>query len=133
MIWLLIAFALLWAAFSEGPREANMIAHGINLDHAELTNRRIWILGTFVVLTWGASHQQLADLLWYIIAAWGTFVPVHRFSLNRARGLHPFYVSASNAYDRAWLTFADGMIYRAGALAYLIETFALAIAIGVNF
>lgn len=106
-ILLASALYVLWSVKDEDRRidEATEANTG-DLDHGPLLLRRVlWcgvgLFALFLLNLWTGTTQW--SLLLYAGMAWGTFVPPHRYLLNRKRGNWWFYMSnTGNAYDRSW-------------------------------
>ena len=87
---------------------------------------RQWLLRASVV----TLLCVVIGLPWLAIGLAGLFSGVFRYTLNRLRGLSPWYMSASNYYDIAFLWVAhvipgaidgDEWVRRAGRIAYAVE------------
>ena len=107
-----IAFALIFGYFDARKDFANLdtIVHGWKF---WLSRALRFTVPAFLV-AWLASEP----LLWSVLASACLTTSVHRFTLNKLRGLPIQYISTSNGYDRFWISWfgANG-----GELAYIME------------
>lgn len=97
-----------------------------DLDHGALLIFRVIVCGglvgvAMIVETWGQDWTgwTILDCIYMAGVAFGSFTPVHRYTLNKARGLAASYISKSNGYDSFWLYIAS--LPTAGTLAYAFE------------
>jgi hypothetical protein len=91
-----IAACILTAAFAvwQASEDDLQITMGQPVRHV-----RQWLLRASVV----TLMCVVIGLPWLAIGLAGLFSAVFRYSLNRLRGLSPWYVSPSNWYDWFWL------------------------------
>lgn len=134
-------------ARSEGKDDAQRIANGERIDHAAEWTERAGMVGIicaslYLISPWAG----ILDLLLSMLGCAMLFAPVHRFTLNKLRGLDWRYVSPSSWYDWQFLRLThagyDGErdeaiewhgrryslllvysidVHRAGLLAYAVE------------
>lgn len=109
-------------ALSEGKDDAQRISNGENIDHAgEWTQRAGAVIIVCMTLYIIGPEESVFNLLLTLIGCAMLFAFVHRFILNRARGLDPTYISPSNFYDSFFLQLADQNVHRGGMMAYTLE------------
>lgn len=142
---LFIAWALACCNW-EGEEDYQLIRAGKPVHHtvSEWFDRAMIVVlgGAGIVFGWiliegyGVFNWHL---LYWIPMGWAAFTSGFRWFLNRKRGLHWCYVSASNRYDHAWFWVShvlpgahdnNAWMIRAGRLAYITEQSILALAMG---
>lgn len=138
----LVLFATAIAATS-GILDAKLIEHRIAIgDRRDLPHGWMFVIRAMVFIAfallqcWRGLDSWQAVLITPACAA--IFATVHRSALNTMRGLHPLYISPSNAYDSLFLRVSFGLprwelveawhVYmmsrrtlRAGLMAYAFE------------
>lgn len=130
-----------WAKATEaGNDEAEEIARNIamnineDLPHDEMLIQRIEWIGSVwtavgLMMGWWVSWWLPLPLA---AIAWAVFTVRHRYALNRARKIFPWwYVADGNVYDRVFLNITGGRVKAAGLVAYAFEVLVAAGAVVV--
>jgi hypothetical protein len=107
----------IWFAYAESIKDHRLIGQGVSIDHIRSWVARAVQVGLVGIVCWGLLDGDWSD----IVGAAFLFASIHRFKLNKLRGLDWFYVSRSNKYDTLFLTIFSGNVKRAGTAMYVIE------------
>lgn len=109
-------------ARAEGKDDAQRISNGEKIDHAAEWTERAGMVGiTCLSLYLISPWASILDLILSMVGCGALFASVHRFTLNKSRGLEVTYISPSNLYDSFFLKLADQDVQRGGVIAYTLE------------